>query len=165
MVDPNSLLNNPIVYSNSPSGFHPAAGSLGSGTVVATQNWPTTGLSSTASATPAQNDSIQTSGSRGGNGREMFYENHWWYYTPRTSWLYYDNRQWNPYTASGSPSAAVSGASPTWVLESQIRAMEQGNFGVATASPGGPFNEIATRLNTATPGMGIDVNGIPLEVR
>ena len=46
--------------------------------------------------------------------RQVYYDNHWWYYTPNNNWLYYNNNRWNPYTTGASASnGAATSTNPT----------------------------------------------------
>jgi hypothetical protein len=54
----------------------------------------------------------QTTMDRTGNGpqdwRQVYYDNHWWYYTPSNNWMYYDQSRWNAYRAPGNSSSQAN---------------------------------------------------------
>jgi hypothetical protein len=44
--------------------------------------------------------------------RQVYYDNHWWYYTPNNNWLYYNNNRWNPYLGTNGSNGATTNVIP-----------------------------------------------------
>jgi len=44
--------------------------------------------------------------------RQVYYDNHWWYYTPSNNWLYYNNGRWNPYLGTNASNGATTNVVP-----------------------------------------------------
>jgi hypothetical protein len=78
----------------------------------------------------AQNNGLSnSSGSVNPNQdwRQVYYDNHWWYYTPSNNWLYYDSNRWNAYSANGNRSG--NGTNPA-LDNSNTNGAYNGQYGV-----------------------------------
>jgi hypothetical protein len=60
----------------------------------------------TAPAAKATKSAAEEIASRPEPWRYQWYDNHWWFYTPQNTWLYYNSSGWHPWEASATTYSA-----------------------------------------------------------
>jgi hypothetical protein len=115
------------------------------------------GLGGTTSTNGQNNGRLRDqSGVQNGTGtnqqdwRQVYYDNHWWYYTPSNNWMYYDSNRWNPYRNTTQTPVPDTGTNGTY----------NGQYGVGYRGDANADSNGNSQLDTNRNGQaGRDIRG------
>jgi hypothetical protein len=114
--------------------------------------------SSTPSRTGNPNNQNRADMNQNGTGqagsqdwRQVYHDNHWWYYTPSNNWLYYSNGRWNAYRGPGYRAVPMSGTASGNSYNGQYGVGYRGDTSIDTGATGQDLVPSSSTYRQSTP--------------